>query len=78
MSAMAVRSEPPPAERQVTEPFARVTDSLIKFNLIEDHSLRGGEPDRERFACNVRASPSSLFRVIATTRLQTYLFKSFL
>jgi len=26
MNAMAVRSEPPPAERQVIEPFARVTE----------------------------------------------------
>ena len=26
MSAMAVRSGPPPAERQVTEPFARVAE----------------------------------------------------
>jgi hypothetical protein len=26
MNAMAVRWEPPPAERQMTEPFARVTE----------------------------------------------------
>jgi hypothetical protein len=26
MNAMAVRSGPPPGERQVTEPFARVTE----------------------------------------------------
>jgi len=26
MNAMAVRSGPPPAERQMTEPFARVTE----------------------------------------------------
>jgi hypothetical protein len=28
MSAMAVRLGPPPAERQVTEPFARVTEPV--------------------------------------------------